>query len=284
MNPIFNQEITPGTRLVVVLILSVALLVADHKGGYFDPVRGYVQALATPVQYLAHLPSDTLDWMSDNLVTRTQLIKENAELEKQQALFNEQLRQIDVLTRENNRLRALLASPLRTEAKRMVAEILKVENAPFTHQVMINRGATDGVYEGQPVLDNDGIIGQVLHVGTTSSRVLLLTDLSHGIALRNLRNGVRLTASGTGRFDAISLTYVPHSTDIKEGDTLVASGLGGKFPEGYPVATVTSVSFNEAMPFAQVEAQPVSKLDRTQYLLLIWPTQQKPDLVEEGEK
>lgn len=282
MNPIFKEERAPGLRLLLLALLSFGLIFADHKGGYFDVARGYVQSLVTPIQYMANAPGEIMDWMSKNLVTRQQLVEENQLLKKQELEFNDQRTQLDLLTRENNRLRTLLASPLRIEMKKMVAEILKVDSDPFSHQIMINRGATDGVYEGQPVLDNAGIIGQILHVGTTTSRVLLISDLRHGIALRNQRNGIRLMATGTGRLDAISLSHVPHSTDIRTGDLLVASGLGGKFPEGYPVARVKSVSLDESHAFAQVEAQPVAQLDRTQYLLLLWPNQDSK--VEQGEQ
>jgi rod shape-determining protein MreC len=121
------------------------------------------------------------------------------------------------------------------------------------------------------VLDENGIVGQVLHVGSTSSRVLLITDLSHAIPVRIKRNGIRLVATGSGRIDRLVHNFVPHSTDIKEGDLLVTSGLGGKFPEGYPVSTVIKVSQNEASAFARVLSQPVAQIDRLRYLLLLWP-------------
>jgi rod shape-determining protein MreC len=136
---------------------------------------------------------------------------------------------------------------------------------------VINRGANDGVFEGQPVLDEKGIVGQILHVGTTSSRVLLITDLSNAIPVRIKRNGVRLVATGSGQIDRLTHNFVPHSTDIHQGDLLVTSGLGGKFPEGYPVARVVSVKQDESRPFARVVSKPVAQIDRLRYLLLLWP-------------
>ena len=155
----------------------------------------------------------------------------------------------------------------------MVAEILAVDSDPYTHQVVINRGENDGVYEGQAVIDDQGVIGQILHVGKTSSRVLLITDVTHAIPVRISRNGVRLIATGTGVIDRLTHNYVSHSTDIRVDDILVTSGLGGKFPEGYPVAKVTSVLQDESHTFAQIKSQPVAQIDRLRYVLLLWPEQ-----------
>ena len=148
-----------------------------------------------------------------------------------------------------------------------------IRDSPYTHQVVINRGANDGVYEGQAVIDDEGIVGQILHVGTTSSRVLLITDVTHAVPVRISRNGVRLIASGVGVIDILSHNHVPHSTDIRVDDMLVTSGLGGKFPEGYPVARVTSVLQDESRAFSQIQSQPVAKIDRLRYVLLLWPEQ-----------
>ncbi|MBP7546865.1 MAG: rod shape-determining protein MreC, partial [Corallincola sp.] len=132
-------------------------------------------------------------------------------------------------------------------------------------------GRFDGVYEGQPVLDERGIVGQVVAVGPTTSRVLLIADDMHAIPVRIYRNDVRAIAVGSGELDRLTLQYLPHSTDVRVGDLLVASGLGGRFPEGYPVARVTHVDRNERSSFARVDAVPEASLDRLRYLLLLWP-------------
>jgi rod shape-determining protein MreC len=164
----------------------------------------------------------------------------------------------------------------------MVAELLSVDSDPFSHQVLINKGALDGVYNGQPVINDQGVIGQVLHVGSTTSRVLLITDSSHGIPVRVLRNDLRAIASGSGELDKLELRNLPRNTDVQVGDLLVTSGLGGRFPEGYPVATVTRSDYVEGKPFAQVEAKPLVALDRLRYLLLLW-TDKKPDVHDDEE-
>ena len=164
----------------------------------------------------------------------------------------------------------------------MVAELISVDSDPFSHQILINKGALDGVYNGQPVINDLGVIGQVLHVGSTTSRVLLITDSSHGLPVRVLRNDLRAIANGGGELDRLELRNLPRNTDIQVGDLLVTSGLGGRFPEGYPVATVTRADYVEGKPFAQVEAKPLVPLDRLRYMLLLW-TDKRPELHDDEQ-
>ncbi|QOL26757.1 rod shape-determining protein MreC [Thalassotalea sp. LPB0316] len=271
MNPIFKHGPSAQHRLVLVLCCSMLLIFFDHKLQSFDSVRGYLQSMVSPLQYIANAPKQMMNWAVENLATRKQLIKENQQFKSQQLLFNEQAIQLDILRRENSRLRSLLASPVRPQVKKMVAEILAVDTDPYSHQILINKGLNDDVYEGQPVIDDLGVVGQVLHAGATNSRILLISDVSHAIPLRIKRNGVRLIASGSGNIRRLIVNHVAHSTDIEEGDILVTSGLGGKFPEGYPVAQVTYVQKDETRAFAQVIAEPIAQIDRLRYMLLLWP-------------
>jgi rod shape-determining protein MreC len=273
MNPIFKHGPAPQHRLILVLLCSAALIFSDHKMNSFESARGFLQSMVSPLQYLATAPKQMMNWAAENIVTRRQLIDDNEQYKINELVFHEQALQLDIVKRENNRLRALLASPVRSDAKKMVAEILAVDSDPYTHQVVINRGANDGVYEGQAVIDDEGIVGQILHVGTTSSRVLLITDVTHAVPVRISRNGLRLIASGVGVIDRLTHNHVPHSSDIRIGDLLVTSGLGSKFPEGYPVAKVSSVIQDESRAFSQIQSQPVAKIDRLRYVLLLWPEQ-----------
>lgn len=271
MNPIFKEGPSPQHRLALVLIFSGALIFFDHKVESFEGLRGSLQTIVSPLQYIANAPKQMMTWASENIVTRRHLMSENQAYKVNELVLHEQLMQLDILKLENERLRLLLASPLRSDMKKMVAEIMSVDSDPYTHQVVINRGANDGVYEGQPVLDDKGIVGQILHVGTTTSRVILITDVSHSVPVRVVRNGIRLTANGAGRIDRLNHSYVPHSVDIQSGDLLVTSGLGEKYPEGYPVSTVSLVTQDLSRPFAQVYSTPVAEIDRLRYLLLLWP-------------
>lgn len=269
MNPIFKHGPSPQHRLVLVLFCSALLIFFDHKMASFESVRGYLQSLVSPLQYLANTPKQLMTWVSTNLTTRQELLIENQRYRLNELDFHEEAMQLDILKQENDRLRSLLSSPLRSEIKKMVAEVISVDSDPYSHQIVINRGAGDGVYEGQPVLDALGIVGQILHVGQTSSRVILVTDISHAIPVRVQRNGLRLLASGSGQIDRLIHNFVPQSADIKIGDLLVTSGLGGKYPEGYPVAKVYFVNNDESREFVQIFSTPVAQIDRLRYLLLL---------------
>jgi rod shape-determining protein MreC len=269
MNPIFKHGPSPQHRLVLVLFCSALLIFFDHKMASFESVRGYLQSLVSPLQYLANTPKQLMTWASTNLTTRQQLMIENQQYRLNELDFHEEAMQLGILKQENDRLRSLLASPLRSEIKKMVAEVLSVDSDPYSDQIVINRGAGDGVYEGQPVLDALGIVGQILHVGQASSRVILITDISHAVPVRVQRNGLRLLASGSGQIDRLIHNFVPQSADIKIGDLLVTSGLGGKYPEGYPVAKVSFINNNESREFVQIFSTPVAQIDRLRYLLLL---------------
>ena len=277
MKPIFGRGPSLQLRLFLAVIISVAAIVADSRFGVFSHVRVYLSSLVSPLQYIANAPGTLLDTMSTQVQTRADLIEQTKQQEQQLFTLRSRLLKMDQLEHENQRLRELLGSPVHKESRKMVAELLSVDSDPFSHQVLINKGALDGVYNGQAVINDQGVIGQVLHVGSTTSRVLLITDSSHGIPVRVLRNDLRAIASGSGELDKLELRNLPRNTDIQVGDLLVTSGLGGRFPEGYPVATVTRSDYVEGKPFAQIEAKPLVALDRLRYLLLLW-TDKKPEV------
>lgn len=282
MKPIFGRGPSLQLRLFLAVIISIAAIVADSRFGVFTHVRVYLSSLVSPLQYMANAPGIMLDTMSTQVQTRAGLIEQTKLQEQQLFTLRSRLLKMDHLEHENQRLRELLGSPVHKESRKMVAELLSVDSDPFSHQVLINKGALDGVYNGQPVINDQGVIGQVLHVGSTTSRVLLITDSSHGIPVRVLRNDLRAIASGSGELDKLELRNLPRNTDVQVGDLLVTSGLGGRFPEGYPVATVTRSDYVEGKPFAQVEAKPLVALDRLRYLLLLW-TDKKPDVHDDEE-
>ncbi len=285
MKPIFGRGPSLQLRLFLAVIISIAAIVADSRFGVFSHVRVYLSSLVSPLQYMANAPGTLLDTMSTQVQTRADLIEQTKQQEQQLFTLRARLLKMDQLEHENQRLRELLGSPVHKESRKMVAELLSVDSDPFSHQVLINKGALDGVYNGQAVINDQGVIGQVLHVGSTTSRVLLITDSSHGIPVRVLRNDLRAIASGSGELDKLELRNLPRNTDIQVGDLLVTSGLGGRFPEGYPVATVTRSEYVEGKPFAQIEAKPLVELDRLRYLLLLW-TDKKPEVHddEDGER
>ena len=271
MNTIFTRGPSLQSRLAIALIASVVLIIADHRFNSFASTKVYLNSLVSPLQYLASVPEQLLSASASRLTSHQRLLEENKELILQATRMNEQLQRFAVLKAENAKLRELLGSPVRKDVQKMVAELMAVDNNPFSHQIVIDKGAIHGVYEGQSVLDNKGIVGQIMEVGTTTSRVLLIADLTHAIPLRIARNDVRLIATGSGQLDELYLEHVPHSSEIVVGDILISSGLGNVFPEGYPVARITSIVRDESRPFAQVKAVPLAQLDRLKYMLLLWP-------------
>ncbi|TKB51219.1 rod shape-determining protein MreC [Ferrimonas sediminicola] len=267
MKPFFNRGASVQYRLFMAVLLSLALILANDR---LLPLRSTMATLVSPLQYLANLPAQVLDGLSTNLSSRAELLRENERLRQRQLLMSEQLLKMANLQEENDRLRALLQSPTRKDARRMVAEVMYVDRDPFKSQILIDKGINEGVYVGQPVLDDSGVVGQVTEVAQSTARVLLIADFTHAIPVRVARNDVRAVAHGSGKLDQLELVNVPMSTDIRVGDLLISSGLGQRFPEGYPVATVTQVVRDEGMTWAQVSAEPVAHLDRIRYLLLLW--------------
>ncbi len=271
MNTMFTQGPSLVGRLALALVVSTILIVVDHKFDGFASTKVYLNSLVSPLQYLASLPGQMLSSSAERLVSHQRLLEENAQLTHQAAIYSEKLQRFELLKAENDRLRTLLGSPVRAEAQKMVAELMAVDNNPFSLQVVVDKGAINGVYEGQPVLDDKGIVGQIMEVGTTTSRVLLIADITHAIPLRIARNNIRVIAGGSGELGELLVEHVAHSADIQVGDVLVSSGLGEVFPEGYPAAKVTSILRDESRPFATVRATPMAQLDRLRYLLLLWP-------------
>jgi rod shape-determining protein MreC len=271
MNPIFSTGPSLLNRLALGLILSVSLIIFDHKFNGFGTTRVYLNSLVSPLQYLANLPGELINASLSRLSSHEQLLDENVQLNLQAALMSQELQRVVFLKEENIRLRRLLNSPSHQNTRKEVAELMAVDNNPYSHQIVINKGALDGVYEGQSVLDEKGIVGQIMQVSSTNSRVLLIADITHAIPVRVARNNLRLVVSGSGSLDELHIQHVSHSADLKVGDLLLSSGLGRVFPEGYPVAEITSIVRDETRPFAVVRAKPVAQLDRLKYLLLLWP-------------
>lgn len=271
MKPIFGRGPSLPIRLVLAVMVSVALIIADSRYHRLAEVKVYLNSLVSPLQYMANSPRLLLDSASNQLMSSQSLLTQSQRLEKELFLLRDDLLRLRHLEQENKRLRDLLGSPVHFDTRRIVAEIMAVDTDPFSHQVVIDKGSSAGVFTGQPVLNEQGVVGQVISVGKTTSRVLLITDTSHGIPVRVARNDIRAIASGSGQLDRLLLHNITRNTDIKEGDILLSSGLAGRFPEGYPVGRVSRVGYEEGQPFADIRVQPFAALDRIRYLLLLWP-------------
>ena len=256
------------------VLLSIALMTIDHRQHHLDNVRAALSVVVYPLQLLVDLPGDTLDWFRESLATRRQLQEENFSLRKQQLVLNSQLQKLEALEAENRRLRALLDSSFQVgERPMLIAALLSVDMDPYRHQIEINKGSLDNLFEGQPLLDSRGVMGQLIHVGPFTATAMLITDPAHAIPVQVNRTGLRTIALGTGKLDQLELPNIPINADIRVGDLLVASGLGGRFPAGYPVADVTEVEQDPSRAFSHVLARPRAQLDRSREVLLVWPEQ-----------
>lgn len=285
MKSLFEHGPSLRTRLLLALIVAGALMFLDHRLQTMQPVRSFLSTATAPVQYLAVLPEEVMDRLVYLATTRSALREDNQRLRDELLGLQMAVQRLNFLENENARLRQLLGSEVRAASRRMAAEVVSVATDPFSHQVVINKGYQSGVYEGQPVLDNRGIVGQVVSVARNTARVLLISDQSHAISLRAERNDIRVIAQGTGSLTQLELNFIPHSTELQEGDVLVSSGLGGVFPEGYPVAEINLINRDERLQYAQVFVTPYAQLDRVRTLLLLWPAnaQEQPIFEEDME-
>jgi rod shape-determining protein MreC len=219
------------------------------------------------------------DGFYDRFHTRGQLRNSNMAMRQEVQVLKSELLLLQHYKEENQRLRELLGSPFIRDERKVVTEVMAVDTTPYSRQVVIDKGSLDGVFEGQPVINESGVVGQVTFVGANNSRVLLLGDSNSAIPVQVLRNDIRVIAAGSGKIDTIDLEHIPTSTDIQEGDLLVSSGLGGVYPEGYPVAVVSSVNKDTRREFASIQADPTVDFERLRYLLLVWPNDERVEKV-----
>lgn len=257
-------------RSLLAALVVVSLLTADLRFNNLTTTRSFLDMLATPIYWLADIPQRLLDWGNTTIQSRGDLLEENEKLGRENLILEGRSHQMAALRAENVRLRSLLNSAALLQDDVLVAELIGVSPDPMRHQLVINKGAREKVYTGQPLIDAEGLMGQVVAVSEFSSRVLLITDSTHSIPVQVNRNGVRAIAEGIGALGTLEVHHVAATTDIEEGDLLVTSGLGGRFPVGYPVAVVSKIERDPGQPFATVEAQPSAALDRSRYVLLVF--------------
>lgn len=259
-----------GIRVFILALFSIGLMVLDHRQNYLDTVRRSLGAVVYPVQIVVDAPFRLWDWFDESTTDRNELQLQIGRLRAQQFLTNARLQRLTALEAENARLRDLLEARSQVRDDIRVAEIMAVDANPYRHNIVIDVGKRDNVYDGQAIVDAAGVVGQVIETGLSTSQAILISDPGHSLPVEVSRNGLRTIANGTGELDRLDLPFLPNNADIREGDMLVTSGLGGAFPTGYPVAIVTSVNRIPREPFADVSAQPAASLDRVREVMLIW--------------
>ena len=255
--------------MVFFLILSIVLMTLDHRQNHLEKVRAALSLVVYPLQVIVDMPRTPIQWASDSLTPRSDLESEVERLRTQELLLKAQLQKLISLETENRRLRQLSQAARRLSDEMMIAELMSVDLDPFSRHIIINKGSTDHVYQGQAVLDAEGVMGQVVHVSPFNSDVMLITDPSHAVPVQVNRNGLRTLAVGTGSSEELSVPYIPNNADIQVGDLLVTSGLGGRFPSGYPVARITNIEIDLNEPYAHVTAVPAALMDRSREVLLV---------------
>lgn len=255
------------------VLISIVFMMIDHRFSLLKDVRSVLSVVVYPIQYAVNFPVTAGAWMDASFSTRETLEREVQALRSKQLLYDARLQKMAALETENQRLRLLLDSSRKVSEKVLIAELLAVDLEPFTHQVVINKGSSQGVYEGQPLLDASGIMGQVTRTGPLTSTAMLITDPNHAIPVAINRNGLRAIANGTGSPDTLEIPHFPNDADVQVGDLLISTGLGGRFPGGYPVATVSKVTQIPGRSFAEVTATPTARLRQSREVLLVWPKQ-----------
>ena len=270
--PIIGRGPPLGATFLTLAIVSIALMVADQRYPQVGRVRGWLTAAAYPVQVGVDLPFRAWDWLTGSFADRSRLRQENLELTARLRLANLQLQRFAALEEENRRLRDMRENSAGVAERALVASIMNVDLDPFRHRVLLDKGAVDGVFKGQAVLDAEGIFGQVSKVNVQTAEAILISDAEHAIPVQSNRSGLRTIAVGTGDPDRLSLPFVTTEADLKPGDLLLSTGMGGVFPPGYPVAEVTRVDRAASATFALVEARPTALLDRDREVLLVWFT------------
>jgi rod shape-determining protein MreC len=265
---------------LLAVALSVGLILADYRYHHLDALRSTVAVVVYPLHYLASLPATLARKVEGRMEEKEELRRRNRLLRRDSLVLKARLQKFEALEAENMRLRDLLGSSFKIGDRVLIAELLSVDLDPYRQQVLVNKGTSSGVFVGQPVLDADAVMGQVVRTNPLSSTVLLITDARHGLPVQINRNGLRTVAQGTGLVNRLELPHLPRNADVQVGDLLVTSGLGGHFPPGYPVARVVDVRLEPGKPFATVIAEPTANLDRSREVLLVWTL--PPALLDEA--
>lgn len=254
--------------LAVLILLAFALYLADSRLRLAEDLRGWIMAGMEPLQRVVALPVTLWHTVKTSIQSREELENERARLYQENLLLKTQMQTFWAVQEENRRLRAALNATRPLELDMLLAERIPTRTTQNNKTILVNRGRKDGVFVGQAALGAEGLLGQVIHVGPTTAEIMLINDREHAVPIRVARSGQRGIAQGDGK--QLKVVHLPNNTDIQEGDLLITSGLGGIFPEGYPVAKVTSIAPSKSGPFLSITAEPLAPVDDPREVVLIW--------------
>lgn len=275
IKPLFNRSRLLGLRAVILLLFCVTLMIANYQIPFFAHVRSNLAVIVLPIQTMIDRPMQFFNWLSTSIATQQEVLGENARLRARQLLLEAKLQRLLAVESDNEQLRELLSSSSHLPGKTLIAQLLAVSSDPLNQQVTLDKGTQKGVFVGQPVLDAYGVMGQIVDVTPFTSQAMLISDTRSAIPVQNNRNGMRLVVAGMGYTDQLSLLNVPVTANVLVGDVLVTSGLGGKFPFGYPVGEVTSIQQNSGERFAVALVAPHAHLDKSRQVILLWPSEEQ---------
>lgn len=267
--PFFHRGPSPLARLTFFTIAAIALMIADHRFRALETVRLSLSVLAHPVQQLAALPSQALGRVADYFANQDRLLRENQELKARVLEQSAAAQETRLLRAEQEHLLAMSPAKSRYATGGMLAEVLYSARNPFTRKVVIDKGLKDAISSGMPVIDGQGVVGQVTNVGTFTSEVTLVTEKDQSVPVMLVRNGLRAIAVGSGKDGSIDVPFMPVSADIQNGDVFVTSGIDGTYPPGLLVAQVTSVEKNAAYVFAKIAAKPAAGVVSHRYVMVL---------------
>ena len=247
-------------RLIFMIVLSSVLMYQDYQGTYTIKLRSYLSASLYPIQYLINLPNNLQKSFYANFLNREEIVSQNQQLKEENLNLKSQMQQIYRLESENKRLYKLINSKPKTENTYLFADIVSTSKILNKHQILINRGSRNGIKLGSSIVNADGIVGHVIRDQIFASEVLLISDLEHAIPVEIVRTGLRSIAIGTGEFNKLRINTLPTNSNLQKDDIIITSGLGGRYPEGFPVGTITEISREVGSPFLEVEVLPFANL------------------------
>jgi len=270
MNALFQNRASLIVRAIILTALSVALMIADHRWNHLETLRHALSNIIYPLKYTINIPAEFVQWIDQSVTSHNKLVQDNEQLKSDQLLYEARLQKMDTLELENQRLRKLLGTPKKASERVLIAEIFSVEQDPYKRLISINKDADDGAYIGQAIIDANGIMGQIVHVTSNASTVMLISDSNHAVPIQINRTGLRGTVFGTGDSSKLELRFIPHNADIKVGDIVSSSGLGGRFPPSYPVGIINKIDRPAGETFAHIEITPSAKLEQSREVLMLW--------------